>query len=63
MFSFLLLIVLPYLISVGSLGTSELAVIVVAITYTAYCGVCYLTDTIDRKRIEAYEDIMEDEEL
>ena len=52
MFSFLLLIVLPYLISVGSLGTSELAVIVVAITYTAYCGVCYLTDTIDRKLMD-----------
>ena len=62
MFSFLILIVIPYLIALGSLGTSEAAVIVVAITYTTYCGVCYLTDKMERKLIEAYEKILEDED-
>ena len=62
MFSFIVLIALPYFIAFGSLENSELAAVVVAITYSTYCVLDYLLYKMQGKLREAYEKLVNGEE-
>ena len=63
MFSFIVLIFLPYIIAYASLDSAAYAAAVVGITYAAYCALDWIVRKAQKKLLEAYEKLMEEEEL
>lgn len=63
MFSFIILIFLPYVIAYASLNSAAYAAAVVGITYAVYCALDWIIRKAQRKLLEAYEKLMEEEDL